>query len=209
MRNYPECLLDPEQCVVAIIDHQPQMYFAVKSAFRDCVANNAAGLANAAKLFGVPCILSTIEAAAVSGPLIAKIQSVYPQTPPIDRTNLNAWEDANFKAAIEGTGRKKVILAGLWTEVCVTLPALSMMRDGYEVFVAVDASAGSCKQAHKTAISRMIQAGVTPLTWQQIMLEWQRDWNNKDTYNGVMSIAKEYGGTYGLSIEYVENMIKA
>ena len=208
MRNYPECLLDPEQSAVVITDHQPQMYFGVESASRGCIGNNAVMLAKAAQLFKVPCILTTVEAQQFSGYIYSKLAEVYPQTAPIDRTCINAWEDANLKKAVEGTGRKVIIIAGLWTEACVAFPALCMKNDGYNVYVAADACGGASKEAHDMAILRMTQAGVKPVTSMQAMLEWQRDWNNKDTYAGVMSIVKEHGGAYGLGVEYAESMLK-
>ena len=208
MRNYQECLLDPEQSVVMIIDHEPQMYFGVESHHRYAIENNVTGLAKAAQLFKVPCILTTVTAQTFSGFSYSKVQAVYPQTAPIDRTCINAWEDQNLKKAVEGTKRKKAVISGLWTEVCVLFPALCMMKDGYEVYVVTDACGGASKEAHDMAVLRMTQAGVKPVTWMQVMLEWQRDWNNKDTYNGVMAIVKEHGGAYGLGVEYAETMLK-
>jgi nicotinamidase-related amidase len=207
MLNYQECLLDPSQCVVAVIDHQPQMYFGVESATRGSVENNVLGLVKAARLFDVPCILTTVAATEFSGPLAAKIQSVYPQTTPIDRTCINAWEDKRFKDAVISTGKKNILLAGLWTEACVTFPALCMKQDGYAVYVVSDACTGASTQAHEAAMNRMIQERVVPMTWQLPMLEWQRDWNNKSTYDGVMSIVEEHGGAYGLGVEYAESMV--
>jgi nicotinamidase-related amidase len=207
MKNYPETLLSPEQSAVVIIDHQPQMYSGVEGAKRICVANNAVGLAKAAQLFKVPCILTTVEAEDFSGYLYSKLQQVYPQVAPIDRTAINCWEDANLKKAVERTNRNKVILAGLWTEACVTFPALCMKQDGYDVYVVTDACGGVSRTAHDTAVMRMTQAGVRPVTWMQVMLEWQRDWSHKETYDGVMSIVKEHGGAYGLCVEYAERML--
>ncbi|MDR0840452.1 MAG: hydrolase [Christensenellaceae bacterium] len=207
MRNYQNCLLDPEQVVMAIIDEQPQMFFGVESDSRACIENNVVALAKAAQVFNVPCILSTVEASGFSGWMYSRLQNVYPGINPLDRTMINAWEDANFKAAVEGTGRKKLILAGLWTEACVTFPALCALSDGYEVYVVTDASGGASKAAHHMAILRMVQFGVIPLTWQQTMLEFQRDWNNKDTYDAVMGIIKEHSGAYGLGVEYAQSML--
>jgi nicotinamidase-related amidase len=207
MRNYPETLLDPSKSAVVIIDHQPQMYFGVESTSRATILNNVAGLASAAKAFNVPCILTTIEAKTFSGDMISKLTTAQPQEVPIDRTNINAWEDGNLKKAVTDTGKTNIILAGMWTEACVTFPALTMYEDGMNVYVATDACGGATKEAHEMAILRMTQAGVIPMTWQQIMLEWQRDWNNKETYNQVMSIVKQYGGAYGLGVEYSEQFI--
>ena len=208
MKNYNECLLDPEQSAVAIIDHQPQMYFGVESTCRTGIENSVVGLVKAAQLFSVPCVLSTVEAQSFSGYLYSKVQNVFPQTAPIDRTAINAWEDANFKKAVEGTKRKRIILAGLWTEACVLFPALCMKKDGYDVYAVTDACGGATKEAHDMAVLRMTQAGVKPVTWMQVMLEWQRDWSDKATYDGVLSIVKEHGGAYGLGVEYSETMLK-
>lgn len=208
MRNYSETLLDPDLSVVIIIDHQPQMYFGVESTPRCEIENNVVGLAKAAQLFKVPCILTTVEAKSFSGYMFSKLQQVYPQVAPIDRSSINSWEDQNLKKAVEGTNRKKAIIAGLWTEACVAFPALSMRSDGYDVYVVTDASGGASTEAHNMAVMRMVQAGIKPVTWMQVMLEWQRDWNNKETYDGVLSIVKEHGGAYGLGVEYSESMRK-
>ncbi len=207
MRNYPETLLDPALCAVVIIDHQPQMYFGVESAPRPIIENSVVGLAKAAQLFKVPCILTTVSAKEFSGYTYAKLQQVYPKFTPIDRTFINAWEDEKLKKAVVDTGRKKIVIAGLWTEACVAFPALCMKQDGYDVYVAADACGGASVDAHNMAVLRMAQAGVKPMTWMQVMLEWQRDWNNKDTYDGVMTIVKEHGGAYGLGVEYSETML--
>ena len=208
MRNYPETLLDPEQSAAVIIDHEPQMYFGVESTSRRMVEEGVTGLAKAAALFNVPCILTTVEAKSFSGLMASKIQQVYPSAQPIDRTSINSWEDEHFKRAVESSGRKKLLLAGLWTEACVAFPALCMKQDGYDVYVVTDACGGATKNAHDMAVLRMVQAGIKPVTWMQVMLEWQRDWKNKDTYDGVISIIKEHGGAYGLGVEYAESMLK-
>lgn len=208
MRNYQANLLDPTQCAVVIIDHQPQMYFAIEGKTRSCIANNVVALAKASQLFQVPCVLTTVEAKTFSGNMYSKLAQVNPKTVPIDRTCINAWEDANLKKAVEATGRKKIILSGLWTEACVAFPALCMLAEGYEIYVATDACGGASKEAHDMAVMRMTQAGVKPVTSLQVMLEWQRDWANKDTYQGVMTIAKEHAGVYGLGIEYGETMVQ-
>ena len=208
MRNYQANLLDPTQCAVVIIDHQPQMYFAIEGKTRSCIANNVVALAKASQLFQVPCVLTTVEAKTFSGNMYSKLAQVNPKTVPIDRTCINAWEDANLKKAVEATGRKKIILSGLWTEACVAFPALCMLAEGYEIYVATDACGGASKEAHDMAVMRMTQAGVKPVTSLQVMLEWQRDWANKATYQGVMTIAKEHAGVYGLGIEYGETMVQ-
>jgi nicotinamidase-related amidase len=200
--------MDPSKCAMIIIDEQPQMFFGVTSDSRRNIENNVVALAKTAQLFNVPCILSTIAAQTFSGYMYSKLQEVYPNVQPIDRTSINAWEDANLKKAVEGTKQKNIIIAGLWTEACVTFPALSMIEDGYKIYVVTDASGGATKDAHDMAVMRMVQAGVIPVTWEQVLLEFQRDWNNKDTYNGVMTIVKEHGGAYGLGVEYSESMLQ-
>jgi nicotinamidase-related amidase len=208
MRNYKNCLLAPEDSVVALIDYQPQMIFGVQGTEREQIINGVTGLAKACKVFGVPCVLTTVTAHTFAGNLISQVQSVFPGVTPIDRTNINAWEDANFHKAVTGTGRKKLIIGGLWTEACALFPSLCAHSDGYDVYVVTDICGGSSQQAHQRAIERMTQAGVTPVTWQQVMLEWQRDWNNKDTYEPVMSIVEAHSGAYGVGVEYTETAAK-
>ncbi len=207
MREYKKSLLDPQDVVFLLIDHEPQMFFGVESTSRTAVLNAVTGLAKTAQAFQIPIILSTVEANTFSGPLVSKVQSVYPDITPIDRTTLNAWEDKNFNKAVKDTKRKKLVIAGLWTEVCVTLPALAALEDGYEVYFVADASAGSSKEAHQMAIQRMIQAGAKPLTWMAALLELQRDWANKETYQAVTAIVQDHGGAYGLGLEYANTMI--
>lgn len=207
MRNYPKSLLDPQDVAILLIDHEPQMFFGVEGACRNSVLNAVTAMAKTAKIFNIPIILSTVEAKTFSGPLVSKVQSVYPDITPIDRTTLNAWEDQNFQAAVKQTKRKKLLIAGLWTEVCVTLPTLAALEDGYDIYVVADASAGSSKQAHQMAIQRVVQAGAKPVTWQAALLEMQRDWANKDTYQAVMTLIQEHGGTYGIGVEYANAMI--
>ena len=207
MRNYQKSLLDPTQVAILLIDHEPQMFFGVESTCRNSVLNAVTGLAKTAQVFQIPIVLSTVEAKTFSGPLVSKVQNVYPDITPIDRTTLNAWEDMNFQNAVKQTKRKKLLIAGLWTEVCVALPTLAALEDGYEVYVVADASAGSSKEAHQMALQRVIQAGAKPVTWQAALLEMQRDWANKDTYQAVMNVIGEHGGAYGLGVEYANAMI--
>lgn len=209
MRKYQKSLLDPEQCAIIIIDHEPQTYFGAESADRGRILNNAAGLVKTAQTFGAPVIFTTIAAKSFAGYAARKLTDIIPDAVPIDRTNINCWEDENLRAAVVTAKRRKLLLAGLWTEACVAFPALSMLEDGYEVYVVADACGGSTAAAHDMAISRMIQAGVVPLTWLQTLLEFQRDWGDKTTYQAVMDIIKEYGGAYGLGVEYVETMLPA
>jgi nicotinamidase-related amidase len=201
-------LLNPTNCTLILIDYQPEMIFAVGSLDGVTLINNAVGLAKAAKLFKVPIIMTSVAEKSFSGAVIEQLQKVITQKPYIDRTTMNCWEDTRVVDAVKKAGRKKIILAGLWTEVCIALAALSALEQGYEVYVVVDACAGTTKIAHKTAIQRIIQAGGTPITWMQYMLELQRDWARQETYTPVMQIATEHGGSYGVGIQFAHALIK-
>lgn len=202
-------LLTPDNCVLLLIDHQPQMAFATHSIDGQTLVNNVTGLAKSAKVFGVPTILTTVAAKSFSGPIFPSVQAVFPALKPIDRTTMNAWEDKNVVAAVRKTGRKKIVVAALWTEVCLATAALSALDDDFEVYIVTDASGGVSLEAHETAILRMIQAGAVPMTWLQVLLEWQRDWARTKTYDAVMGVAKEHGGAYGLGIDYAKAMFGA
>lgn len=202
-------LLNPSNCVMAFIDHQPQMFFGVQSTDRESIINNVVGLAKAAKVFKVPAVLTTVAAKTFSGPLIPQLQAVFPDQKPIDRSTMNSWEDANFVAAIKKAKRKKIIIAALWTEICLAFPAISAIEAGYEVYAVVDASGATTSEAHNASIQRMIQVGVIPVTWVQVLCELQRDWARAETYDAVMNIAKEHGGAYGVGIFYAQSMLGA
>jgi nicotinamidase-related amidase len=152
-------------------------------------------------------VLTTVAAESFSGPLFVSVQEVFPDTKPIDRTTMNSWEDKNFVEAVKQTGRKKLVMAALWTEVCLATAVLSALDEGYEVYIVTDASGGVTHEAHEMAVKRMVQAGAVPVTWLQVLLEWQRDWARQETYVAVTGIAKEHGGAYGLGIEYAKSML--
>ncbi|MFC8689092.1 hydrolase [Brevibacillus porteri] len=206
MFNDKSDLLTPSNSAIILIDHQPQMLFGVQSADRQTVINNTVGLAKTAKVFQAPIILTTVAANSFSGPLHPQIQEVFPDQKPIDRTSMNSWEDENFLAAVKKTGRKKLIIAALWTEVCLAFPTVSAIKDGYEVYIVTDASAGTTQEAHNMSIQRMIQAGAIPVTWQSVLLEYQRDWARQDTYDSVMEIVIQHGGAYGVGVLYAHTM---
>src|SRR6185312_11108651 len=200
-------LLTPSNCMLALIDHQPQMFFGIESANRGVIANNVVGLAKAAKIFGVPTILTTVAAKTFSGPLIPELQAVFPDQKPIDRTTMNSWEDKNFVDAVKQVKRKKIVMAALWTEVCLAFPAISAVKEGYEVYAVVDASGATTAEAHETAIRRMMQAGIIPVTWIQVLCEWQRDWARQETYTPVMNLVQEHAGAYGMGVFYAASMM--
>lgn len=202
MQNGIYDLLTPDNSALILIDHEPQMAFGVGSMDRQLLLNNIEALAKTAKLFNVPTILSTIESKSFSGEILPQIKRVFPDITPIDRSNMNSWEDPKFHAAIKATGRKKLIIAALWTEVCLAFPVLSALKEGYEVYIVVDASAGVSKQIHETAILRMTQAGARPVTWLVVLLEFQRDWSRKETYDETLQIICDHGGAYGTGVGY-------
>lgn len=200
-------LLTPENCAVLFIDHQPQMFFGTGSGDRTAIINATVGLAKAAKAFDVPVVLSTVAAESFSGPILPQLTDVFPDQEIVDRTSMNAWEDAAFVEAVKATGRQKLVVAGLWTEVCVVLPTLSALAQGYEVYVVTDASGGVSPQAHEHAVQRMLKAGAAPVTWVQVLLELQRDWARTETYGATTGVVKEHGGTYGLGLVYAQAFI--
>ena len=200
-------LLTPDNCVVAIIDLQPQMLFGVANFDRQTIINNNLALTKAARVFDVPVVLSTVETKAFSGNMWPQIQAVFPRQEPIERSSMNSWDDANFVNAIERSGRKKIVLAGLWTETCIALPTVQAIHDGYEVYVVEDCCGDVTQLAHDNAMKRVIQAGAKPVTALSVMLEWQRDWAHKGTYNAVMDIVKNHCGAYGVGVEYAYTMV--
>ncbi|WP_201296945.1 hydrolase [Billgrantia tianxiuensis] len=184
------------------------MAFGVQSIDRQTLKNNVVGLAKAAKVFGIPTTITTVETESFSGHTYPELLAVFPDHAILERTSMNSWDDQNVRDSLASNGRKKVIVSGLWTEVCNTTFALSAMHDaGYEIYMVADASGGTSQEAHDYAMQRMIQAGVVPVTWQQVLLEWQRDWAHRDTYDAVMGIAKEHSGAYGMGIDYAYTMV--
>src|SRR5258705_847424 len=200
-------LLTPDNCAVAFIDHQPQMLFGTSNFDRQSIINNTVALAKATRVFDVPVVLTTVETKAFSGNLWPQIRAVFPGQAPIERSSMNSWDDMNFVAAIEKSGRKKIVLAGLWTETCVALPTVQAIHDGYEVYVVEDCCGDVSQSAHDNAMKRVIQAGAKPVTALSTMLEWQRDWALKGTYDAVMDIVKTHFGAYGVGVEYAYTMV--
>ncbi len=207
MKRSEKGLLTPDNCVVTIIDLQPQMLFGVSNFDRQTVINNNLVLCKAARVFEVPVVLSTVETKGFSGNMWPQIHAVFPSQTPIERSSMNAWDDANFVAAVQKTGRKKIVLAGLWTESCVALPTVQAIHDGYEVYVVEDCCGDVSQLSHDNAMKRVVQAGAKPVTALSTMLEWQRDWAQKDTYDAVMDIVKTHCGAYGVGVEYAYTMV--
>lgn len=201
-------VLTPANCQVIFIDHQPQMAFGVQSIDRQVLKNNTVALAKAAKVFNIPTIITTVETESFSGNTYPELLDVFPGQDILERTSMNSWDDQKVRDALKASGKKKVVVAGLWTEVCNNSFALCAMLEGdYEIYMVADASGGTSKEAHDYAMQRMIQAGVIPVTWQQVMLEWQRDWARKETYTAVMDIVREHSGAYGMGVDYAYTMV--
>jgi nicotinamidase-related amidase len=200
-------LLNPQNSVVIFIDHQPQMTFGVANIDRQILFNNVLLLAKAAKIFKVPTILTTVETKSFSGNMWPQLLDIFQDQEPIERSSMNSWEDEKFVAAVQATGRKKLIMAALWTEVCLAFPALEAIKAGYEVYAVEDASGGTSVVAHNAAMRRIEQAGAVPVTSLQVLLEYQRDWAHKETYNEVIEIVKEHCGAYGQGVEYAYTMV--
>jgi len=200
-------LLTPENCTVIFIDHQPQMAFGVTSIDRQTLVNNTVGLAKSAKVFNVPVILTTVETKSFSGFMWPQITELFPGKTPIERTSMNSWEDKKFVAEVDRIGRKKLVIAALWTEVCLAFPTIQALEAGYEVYAVEDASGGTSVSAHQNAMQRIIQAGAVPVTWIQVLLEFQRDWAKRETYDAVMAIVLEHCGAYGQGVEYAYTMV--
>src|ERR1700752_3776365 len=175
-------VLTPQNCQMIFIDQQPQMAFGVQSIDRQVLKNNVVALAKAAKVFNIPTIITTVESESFSGYTYPELLDVFPDKKLLERTSMNSWDDKKVRDALKANGRNKVVVSGLWTEVCnVTFALSAMLEGGYEIYMVDDASGGTSKEAHDYAMQRMIQAGAVPVTWQQVMLEWQRDWARKDT----------------------------
>ena len=206
-RNYTE-VLTPQNSQIIFIDQQPQMAFGVQSVDRQTLKNNVVGLAKAARIFSIPATITTVETEGFSGHTFPELLAVFPENRILERTSMNAWDDQNVRDALAASGRKKLVVSGLWTEVCNTTFALcAALEGGYEIYMVADASGGTSVEAHKYALDRMIQAGIVPVTWQQVLLEWQRDWARKETYEAVMALVQEHSGAYGMGVDYAYTMV--
>lgn len=209
MKPSPD-LLSPENHALVLIDFEGQMAFATKSISITELRTNVAIIAGASQIFKVPTIVTTVAEDSFAGPVFPEIEEFYPQATSgyIDRTSMNTWEDEPAYKAITATGKQKLVLAGLWTGVCIVGPALSALSEGFDVFVITDACGDVSAEAHERAIQRMVHAGVKPITAVQYILELQRDWARTETYVAVTDLMKKYGAGYGLGIQYAHKMIK-
>lgn len=202
-------LLTPTDHTLIMIDFQSQMAFATKSIDASLLRTNAALVANSAAGFGVSTILTTVAEKSFSGPMFSEVTDPFPGKRLLDRTSMNTWEDAPVIAEVNAIGKSRIVLAGLWTSVCIVGPALSALEQGFEVFVITDACGDVSTEAHERAVTRMVQAGAQPMTSLQYLLELQRDWARGETYDMTTGVAKKFGGGYGLGITYAKTMFGA
>ncbi|PJN96130.1 hydrolase [Amaricoccus sp. HAR-UPW-R2A-40] len=202
-------LVSPGDHMLIMIDFQSQMAFATRSIDATLLRNNAGLVAQAAAGFAVPTILTTVAEKSFSGPMFEEVNAPFPGQALLDRTSMNTWEDAAVIARVNKIGRERIVLAGLWTSVCIVGPALSALAQGFEVYVIADACGDVSDEAHERAMQRMIQAGARPMTALQYLLELQRDWARGETYALTTGIARKVGGAYGLGVTYAKTMFGA
>jgi len=201
-----DALLTPENCVLILIDHQPFQFAGLRSHDSQTIVNNVVGLAKTAKVFGVPTLLTTVVEER-GGYLLKQLQEVFPDQKPINRTFINTWEDGRVVDWVKKTGRKKVVIAALWTEICLAFPAIQAAGEGYEVYAVTDASGGTSLEAHEVAIQRMVQAGVTPITWMVFGAELQRDWSRTATVAGIGQVGIEHQGNIGVNFLWEQQLL--
>lgn len=200
-------LLTKDNCAVVFIDHQPQMTFGVANIDRQLLTNNVVMLAKGAKEYNIPVVLTAVETESFSGYIWPQLMDIFPGRQPVERTSMNSWDDPGFRDAVKATGKKNIIIAGLWTEVCVTWPALNMLAQGYNIFIVEDACGATSPIAHDASVRRCVQAGAVPMTTVATVLEFQRDWADKEHYDAVLNIFREHGGAYGDGIDYAYSMV--
>ncbi|WP_108659993.1 hydrolase [Acuticoccus kandeliae] len=203
-----EALLRPEDSIVVLIDHQPFQFANLNSHEPTMVVNNVIGLAKAAKVFDVPVVLTTVIEDR-GGRLIKGLQDVFPDQKPIDRTFINTWEDERVVEVVRKSGRRQLVLAGLWTEICLAMPTIQALAEDYEVFIVTDASGGVSAEAHDMAVRRMSTAGATPMTWLAVASEWQRDWAREATIPGLAAVLAEHGGGSGVAFAWEMQLLNS
>lgn len=200
-------LFTAEDSAVVFIDHQPQMTFGVANIDRAMLMNNVTLLAKVAKEYKVPTVLTAVETESFSGYIWPQLLDVFPGQAIVERTSMNSWDDAGFRKAIEATGRKNILMTGLWTEVCVTWPTIEMLGAGYNIYVVEDCCGATSPAAQEAALSRMVQAGAVRVTAIPALLEWQRDWAKREHYDALMTLLRPQAGAYGVGVEYAYTMV--
>ncbi|RRN65943.1 hydrolase [Caulobacter sp. 602-1] len=201
-------LLEPQDCALLLIDQQAGLAFGVGSIDRQGLLNNVVALAKTAAAFRIPVIASTSATKVYSGPVMPAVRSVIPDVEVFERRSMNLWEDDAARAAVEASGRRRLLVSGLLTEACVTQPVLSALAAGYEVFVVGDACGGLTPASHDLALRRLEAAGAAMTSWIQVLLELQRDWTRKATYDAARAIVEDHAGGYGIGLAYARDMIR-
>ena len=206
MSNYHK-LYTPQDSAVVFIDFQPQMIFGVANVDRAAMLNNVTLLAKVAKEFKVPAVVTSVESESFSGYVVPQLLDVFSGQAVVERSSMNSWDDAGFRKAVEATGKKNILMTGLWTEVCVTWPTIEMLGAGYNIYVVEDCCGATSTTAQEAALSRMVQAGAVRLTAIAALLEWQRDWARKEHYDALMKLLRPQAGAYGAGVEYAYTMV--
>jgi nicotinamidase-related amidase len=201
MLNPYQDMISPQDTALVLIDFQPAMFQGVESHDRLSIVHNVQILAETADVFKLPIVLSTVAKDSFSGPFMPEVTELFPSLTVIDRTSINAWLDADFRKAVAAMGRKKIVLAGLWTEACIMFPTLDMLKEGYQIYVATDACGDVSKEAHERAVQRLVQAGAIPVTSLQVCFELQQDWARGETYEEVMDILRAHS-PYGIQVRF-------
>ena len=199
-------LLTPENCALILIDHQPFQFTGLNSHDSQTIVNNVVGLAKSAKIWEIPTLL-TVVLERQGGKIIKQLQDVFPEQQPLDRTWINTWQDPNVIEWVEKTGRKKIIMAGLWTEICLAMPAIQALGEGYEVYIVTDASGDVGLEAHEMAVRRMVQAGAVPITWLVLASELQRDWALTETVADFGGLLVEHLGAVGAGLMWEQQLL--
>jgi nicotinamidase-related amidase len=181
-------LITPQNAALVLIDYQPSQFATSRSMDTDLLRKNIVSTVKTARAFGLPIVHSTVNVASGQEPTVPELAELLDDSPPIDRTTVNSWEDTDFVAAVRATGRRKLIFCALWTEVCMAFAALDALREGYEVYPVVDAIAGTSVEAHRAGIERVVQAGGVPTGWVSLACELQRDWNRLETVPQIVEI---------------------
>lgn len=196
-------LLTPQNAAFIVIDYQPVQVNSIASMDRQLLVNNIVGVSRAAVVYGLPIVHSTVNVkTGLNKPPIPQLRKVLDKFPTYDRTTINAWEDIEFRKAVEATGRRKLVMTALWTEACLTFPALDALKEGYEVYVVADAVGGTSVTAHEMGLRRIEQAGGRMISGPQLFCELQRDWQRQETVPAFMDLFVETGGTAGLQFAY-------
>ena len=201
-----DALLTADNCAVILIDHQPFQFSGLNSHDPQTIVNNVVGLAKCAQIWEIPTLL-TVVLEDRGGKIIKQLQDVFPEQEPLDRTTINTWDDANVVAWVEATGRKKIIMAGLWTEICLAMPTIQALGEGYEVYIVTDASGGVSLEAHEMAVRRMVQAGAVPITWLVVASELQRDWARTETMSDFGGVFVEHLGAVGAALMWEQQLL--